>query len=557
MRRVRQRTLLLCSLGLSAVLVPDSKNVYAQAAGAAVLQGHVVADTGQPVRRATVRVSMPGNGPWLTTTDASGSFRLDGLPVARVIVTASKAGFVTMGPGQTDPFASTTSTTLQASPQANDVTIRLIRGAALVGRVIDEFGDPVAEGSVRAYHAEYSGGGRRLMPVRVDQTDDLGQFRLFGLAAGRYYVAANWRTDTPDAPAPTTRGGSGFAQTFYPGTTSAGDATVISVTAGRDATGLEFALLPARLAHVGGVATSSNGRPASGYIAMLTPAGPVSAMGFAPAEVQPDGRFGFSNVAPGAYRVDIRPKAAFEAVGRGAGIGALQQTDADVASVPIVVNGDDIDSLNVVLSRGFTVSGQLRAEGVRPDAMRAIEISAWPMDGGPGLSQVLLTVTVRPDATGAFTLRGLSGHYLIRAIGLLPGLALKSVRATVEVADDGVSITSDMTNVTITVGREASVAGSVAVRDGAPNAYSVVLFSSNRDTWGKPFNRFTKSSAVTSDGTFAFQSLPAGEYLASIVQGLEPGEWAEAASLQALEHTATKFTLGDGEAKTLVLRTER
>src|SRR4029078_10487642 len=51
------------------------------------------------------------------------------------------------------------------------------------------------------------------------QTDDLGQFRLFGLQPGDYVVAAEARANTcvaPNAPPETEEDRVGFMTTFYP-----------------------------------------------------------------------------------------------------------------------------------------------------------------------------------------------------------------------------------------------------------------------------------------------------------------------------------------------------
>jgi protocatechuate 3,4-dioxygenase beta subunit len=522
---------------------------FAQGTTSAVLRGHVVIEgTGQPVRRATVQVRIPGTRPWLATTDSSGAFRFDELPATRVVVTASKAGYVTTVAGQPDPFGPATSIALKPGQQPNELTIALIRGAAIVGRLTDEFGDPVAEASVRAYHADYVSGLRRLNQVRTSQTDDLGQFRLFGLPAGRYYVAAVLRaSDAADA----------FAQVFFPGTNQSGSATAVNITAGRDTSGLEFALSPTRLVHVSGIATDSSGRPADSYVAMLNPSGSVSGMGYMSSDIGADGRFRFSDVAPGEYRLDVRSKASFENVARGGGIGAVQAGDTEVASIHVFVSGDDIDSLSVVTKRGFTVSGRLVAEDINlsADALQRAEIHALPMDVG-GTSALLLTATAHPDADGSFTLRGLSGVYAIRALSLPQGAILKSVRADgLEVADQGLSITGDVVGMTVGISRQATLSGSVAVPTGfSPASYSVVVFSADKRTWGQPANRFTKSTPVGPDGTFSFPSLLAGDYLAVTTRGLEPGEWAEMQTLQMLESVAVKFSVLDGEAKTLPLR---
>ena len=58
------------------------------------------------------------------------------------------------------------------------------------GRVVDEFNEPVSKVYVRAQKASYVQGERVFSVVMETQTNDLGEYRLFGLVPGRYYISA-------------------------------------------------------------------------------------------------------------------------------------------------------------------------------------------------------------------------------------------------------------------------------------------------------------------------------------------------------------------------------
>ena len=63
----------------------------------------------------------------------------------------------------------------------------LSRGGVIVGRVVDELGEPMAEVFVQAMRFVSTSGAPRLVPMgRNASTDDLGQFRLYGLPPGEY-----------------------------------------------------------------------------------------------------------------------------------------------------------------------------------------------------------------------------------------------------------------------------------------------------------------------------------------------------------------------------------
>jgi hypothetical protein len=82
----------------------------------------------------------------------------------------SKTGFITQQYGQTRPFAAAQPLTVgeRQSLQAN---FTLGRAGAISGRVLDEFGDPVAGARVQVLRSRYARGRRTLAPTGVgDQT---------------------------------------------------------------------------------------------------------------------------------------------------------------------------------------------------------------------------------------------------------------------------------------------------------------------------------------------------------------------------------------------------
>ncbi len=126
--------------------------------------------------------------------------------------------------------------------------IALPRGAAITGRVFDEFGDPVAGARLQVLRYQLVQGTRRLTPTGVgDQSDDTGAFRLFGLTPGDYYVSATVRALPVDDP---TVDAAGYAPTYYPGTGNVAEAQRVTLGLGQELTNVSFALLPVRTVRV-------------------------------------------------------------------------------------------------------------------------------------------------------------------------------------------------------------------------------------------------------------------------------------------------------------------
>src|SRR5205085_75774 len=60
----------------------------------------------------------------------------------------------------------------------------------ITGRVVDANGDPLSRASVQALKVAYQFNGRALVTVESVPSDDNGNYRLFWLPPGQYYISA-------------------------------------------------------------------------------------------------------------------------------------------------------------------------------------------------------------------------------------------------------------------------------------------------------------------------------------------------------------------------------
>jgi len=349
--------------------------------GPIVSAGGVVVSSGTGATAASLGASPqrgdPGNRAIRheSETDQSGTCIFTGLPAATYsLMVMPQGGFVR--PSGLDPVR------LQDGG-SQTVTVRLARTGAIVGRVTDESGEPVLRAQVRALRREPSA-GRRLMMTGSATTDDLGQFRLFDLQPGEYYVSAELTSPMgPMAPAgsgPRT----GLAPTFYPGSPSLDGARSITVKAAQDAGGVEFSLVTAALGSVTGSAVDTEGKPLTpgggnaGVNVQLSPRGDSYWSGRG-AVLQQDGTFAIRNVPPGDYYLSAT-------LFRGQGRDAYREG----AFVPITVNGDDV-SVDLHTNTGATVSGTVVFEGQPP----AGPVPSVILNGVPAPR---VSINVRPAA---------------------------------------------------------------------------------------------------------------------------------------------------------------
>jgi len=229
----------------------------AQPPGATRVVGRVVdAKTEEPLVGATIilRPAVPGGGPlpfgpFEAQTDDRGAFSLDVPSSYRYLVDVNQPGFV----------ASNISTNRSISGRtANLGNIRITRGGAIEGRVLDANGTPMPGVGVSVVPPGLNLRSRNEVGRRVGsiaQTNDLGAFRVSGVPAGKYYVVAQPAVRVPFNRQPVTD--ATFVSTYYPGTTRPGAARLVTVSAGNTTNGIEFRLTETTTVTVSGIVVAN------------------------------------------------------------------------------------------------------------------------------------------------------------------------------------------------------------------------------------------------------------------------------------------------------------
>lgn len=532
-----------------------------RAEGTARISGRVVTtDTGRPVKRARVLLNaseLPGGRGALTNED--GSFEFTGLPAGRYILAASKSGFVTLAYGQRRPLQPGTPLQLQEGQQLTGVEFRLPRGSVVAGRIYDEAGDPLPGATVRVLAYRYAQGTRQLVPAGAAQTDDRGEYRVWGLNPGEYYVTAVARNPTVGrggrgfAPFSPNVGGaaapmeladqaesSGYAPTYYPGVESLAQARPISVALGAEALDIDFGVLLVKTARVSGRVTTPSGAAVSFGIVLLSPEGQQPGRGASfTSRVQGDGAFSIPNVPPGRYLLRARGE------------------ESDVpyfATVPLTTAGADVAGVGVVLAPGATLTGTIR---LQPSGASTADVtqfrigapSADPDAGIPGPQP-----NARVDRDGRFSLSGIAaGPHWIRARAP-DGWILKSVTADGrDVTDVPLDLRSgqQLSGVSLVfTDRASSITGVVTDEQDSPlTEYTMLLFPSEASLW-HPQSRHIMTARPDQNGAFQMRGLPAGDYLLVAVDPTEAGEWFDPAYLEERRASGIRILLGDGDIKT-------
>jgi hypothetical protein len=528
----------------------DVRSPQSSAAGA--IRGRVLAAQGKsPLRRVRLLLRSPAlPEDRIATTDPSGRFEFTELPVGRYRLTATKGSFVPGEFGQRRPGGPGIAIDLARGQALEGADLILVRGAVITGQVMDDLGEPASGVRVGAMRRTFEDGRPRMVPAgRVVETNDLGAYRLFGLAPGSYYLSASgtvWTIGPQSQSESVTT-----APTYYPGTMLVSDAQAIAVGAGEERPGIDIALLPVRSVRVSGTAMDSHGGPArSVSLLSLDPVGGLAVSGGvgSAASVQPDGSFALNNVAPGEY--------ALAAMGANAESGEME-----LAGLRLHIVGDDVGGLMVATTPGTRVAGRVVCDGTGDPpsfATTSMSLSAVPVgDGIYGLPGG----NARIASDGTFEFKGVAGSRLLRA-RVPDGWTLKSVEIEGrDVTDVPIDIRAphDVSGVTVVLtNRLTSLEGRVTGKDGGEvRDYSLIVFPADRERWTAPrgaASRFLATARPDQRGRFKVAGLPEGDYLTVAVDYLDPGEAADPEFLERMRPKATAVRLPEGGTISTELR---
>jgi len=509
------------------------------------------ADTGSPIRGAEVRLSSDGRFNRLGTTDGDGRFELRDLPAGEYRLTVSRTGFITMQYGQRRPFEASNSITLAEGATA-DANVALIRGGVIYGRVLDQFGEPLAGTRVQALRSRTVQGQRRVQTVgAADQTDDTGAFRIYGLPPGDYYVIA----------------AAGFGEqakrdppTYFPGTPNFAAAQTITLAPGLEASA-DFQIGNVRNARVTGIVVNSAGNPVPAMVNLNsenvstgpTIDGTSAAAMQVHADAGPDGKFTLENVPPGPYTLTamLMTGAMGPDVVRTSGPPTVRDMLSRVpesGSTPIVVNGDDIADVTMVTRPPAVLNGAFVADsGVTRRLPRGLRVNARSFNMGT-------MMTMGNSDESGFQMVGLTGPLTLTVQGVPEGWTVKAMLLDGrDVIDEPIDLKGQNASLRVVMSDlPSSLVGTVLLR-GEPVDNAVIVFPEDEAKWTFP-SRYIRTTRADSEGRFRIGDLPAGErYRAAAIDHLEDGEQEDIQFLERLRARGTSFSLGDGEQRAVVL----
>lgn len=474
------------------------------------IDGRVVNESGQALAGATVQVVSINRplGLRFVTTDIEGNFRVGNLESSLYAVTAIAPAY-----------------TMAVDPEVRNhyrigdsVHLQMVRGGVVTGTVSNAQGEPLISIRVRATMIRDAKGERPRSQLgnREQTTDDRGVYRIYGLTPGTYLVSAGGQGQSAsfnqyerDVP------------TFSPSSTRDTAAEIVLQSGDEVTADIRYRGEPGRTVSGRAVVSGSAGASIT-----LTPAG--STLPLINTFQPPEGRgFAFSGLSDGEYDLVASEMASAASVVPSMSLSEPKR---------IIVKGADITGIELFPKMLGSVSGRLSFEtlklpdcqGKRPPLIAEMQVHLRRSEKEPEKTQPTYqpnySTAIAPDASGNFVLRNLrAGRYQLGTTfyaryWYLKSMATGGARAPrFDAAANWTVVKSgeQMSNFVITIAEgAASIRGSVPVTDGGaiPSGATIYLVPAELNKVEDVLRYYV--SKVEADGTFAFNNLAPGKYLA-------------------------------------------
>jgi hypothetical protein len=531
----------------------------------ASLSGIIIKDPGsEPVKKALIELiaeSQSDGTNYTALTGADGGFHIENIAPGRYHLFVERSGFQEIDKHRRRVDGRVI--TLSASQELKDLVIHLQAAAVVEGRITDEDGDPMPEAQVAVLRQTFVAGHTHWEQAGAERTNDLGEYRIAGLAAGNYFVsvtpppdfrsmieasgnaaAGNSSNGTIDKPAP-----AAYQITYYPGTRDRAQAAPIQLHAGDDFPA-NFSLTPSPSLTIRGSVVNL---PPGTTAAVMLQSKDLSLV-LNGAEMHKDGSFEIRDVAPGAYTI-------FATVDNVAAPMMARQA--------LLVASENVEGLRLAPQAGGSIRGRVRMESnsaARPDPSQMFlvlhstsddddALGAYSM--AEGLSSQGFSTLAHVNGDGTFEWKDVPpGHYSVQIAdaSAMPDWFLKSVAAGGSAADSGFNVGGGATVIGLVVSANGAVAEGVATNQkDEPIADAVVVAVPAARFRNHP-DRYRK--AVTDQsGRFALRGLPPGDYTIFAWESIDGEAYYNPEFLKSYEGQGKALHVNEGEHTSVRLRT--
>jgi len=491
-----------------------------------IIRGVVLNTDNAPLSGARLELTGP-DGVLVMRADAEGQFAFLNLARGGYRLSVKKEGYIREEYGQKKPGGIGSPIILEEGKTIPSVAFHLQRAPTISGEVRNEDGIPIANILVQAMRRSYGVRGNRTISLFSSTlTDDKGNYRLYWLDSGDYYINASY---LPQLPTPVNANEdvprAAYAATYFPGTSNSVDAELVHMEGanGRD---LNFRLQRAPAVMVRGTVYSVlSGAPTPAKVTLKSPEESGSTSRY-DAETDAKGVFELAGITAGTYLLSARPLV---------GNGEIGYSKIDVLNI-------DRPRADVVVGPGAGVNVRLFGEVPPSVSLRSLSVSLLPLE--TYLPSAPTSIT---RANGTVIVPNVQpGDYLVQVSGLPESGYVKTARSgekdvleqfltvqyqnspaplDIQLAFDGGQITGTVTNA---AGQAMGSATITLVPDPMrrhrPDQYRVVT--------------------ADEGGRFAVGGIPPGEYKVFAWESIETNAWMNADFMKSYEDFGAPATVG-------------
>ncbi len=551
-------------------------------------------------------------------TDDSGKFTLKDVPAGSYRVNAVRNGFSRQEFGQHSLGRPGTTLNVRAGQAIADINFRLIPAATITGRVFDTNGDPLPGVSVQALRTTYDAtGNRSLQPMGVAKTNDLGEYRLYWINPGRYFVNANAAATGLEALAamssqaasiqtpssaeeaqamaqaqsilgpgknPNEATNSGLMVSYFPGTPDVARAVAVELQPGSEIHGIDFTLTRDQKVRIRGkVLEAATGRPPkSAQVSVIPRSGsggsPMDAiMSLSGGALQGNsynsdtGEFEAREVASGKYYLQVvvvpeRPPAAAGARGAAPAPDPTNPADAlemfasiTTTQIPVDVFGSDIENVTIMVSPGITIPGRIHLDGPQQIAGNQNPYDRFNVSLTKGAGPDILALlggggNGKPTTEGTFSLSRITpGDYKVSVSGMSPNMYIKEARL------DQMDIL-----VGVTIGDRVSGTLEVTISSNAGQLDGTITDAVSKPVTGvqavlipdknRERRDLYKIALSDMDGHFTIRGLVPGNYKLFAWEDIEPFSYFDPDVLKDFEQKGKAITIRESLKETVEMK---
>jgi hypothetical protein len=382
------------------------------------------------------------------------------------------------------------------------------------------------------------------------QTNDLGEYRVGGFLAGKYYVSAsapvNFQSIVPAQnsfdEARTKLPDTAYVTTYYPGATDRAQATALDLHPG-DETPVNFSLVRTHTARLRGSIVGFG--PGMKALVMLRSRETQAIMSVS--EVDKQGKFDISHVAPGSYSL----------------INTVQTEGESRSGLTQIEVGDsDIDGLRLSHSPTATVRGRIRSKNAGSSSAQYVSLRRID-DGEEYLEAFTIAQDIgglpfsRAKSDGSFELKNVTpGLYEIEVSGdsrdadnFVESVTIGSK----EFAESGLPANGGNIVVDVTLASGAGIVEGSATNEKKEPVANAVVIAVPDSKYRKRKSHYQKAS-TDQFGRFILRGLQPGNYTVFASEVLEEDQYLDPEFLKKFDDQSTAIKVEKSSHQTVALK---